>query len=154
MPLELLSEPFAKAVSEHKYFLDIHNNSDISFDSAVRDFIVNHLVPWVESNPLVEYVEKGKQNLLESCVCLRDFNLHQIEALTKAIHDDQWFLGEKKKMPVDFQEAESDFYKKYLEDWAIKFRTGYCVYICESRHLCHIAEVYRQKAFESRNRSS
>ena len=85
---------------------------------------------------------------------MRDFNLPQIEALTKAIHDDQWFLGEKKNGPVDFQEGESDFYKEYANDWAIKFRTGYCVYICESRHLCKIAEAYRQKELESKARSS
>ena len=144
----LISNSLRKAVGVHQYFLGTRNRPETSFDDALKDFITNHLVPWVESNPDAEYVEIGKQNLVESCIHLGDLNLHQIEALKKAIADDQWFLGEKNHHSIDAQEAEKDFYRNYLRDWAMKFRTGYCFHICEDRGSCKIAEAYRKSAFE------
>jgi hypothetical protein len=146
MATGLESPAFLEAVNDHQYYLGLQRNTGVSREEAEIDFIVNYLIPWVETRPPVDFDKRDKGNLHHSCTHIREFNYTQIDALKKAISDDRWYLSQNNDCEVDEETAKQDFLRKHLQRWAILFRTGYCLHICEDRKNCNIARTYAEKA--------
>ncbi len=60
------------------------------------------------------------------CVHLKDKAKKEKEDFNKAVSDDQWFLGEKEKHPIDRERAKEDFINNYFLNWAENEGRDFC----------------------------
>jgi len=64
----------------------------------------------------------------------------ELPGLISEIKRDQYYLGEKRKHPVSWKEAERDYFEHYARTWATGFKFAYCNYACFYKDSCEIKE--------------
>ena len=74
------------------------------------------------------------------CTCLKELINAELPGIKSEIKKNQYYLGQKRKRPVTWEEAERDYVEHYLRTWATGFKFAYCNYACKARDVCKIKE--------------
>ena len=74
------------------------------------------------------------------CTHLKELIKAEMPGIINEIRKDQYYLGQKRRRPVSWKEAEQDYCKHYLKTWATGFKYCYCNYTCPARKSCKIKE--------------
>jgi hypothetical protein len=87
--------------------------------------------------------QKGPETRPVKCRAFRDLKNWHIEQYQQAVCENRWYMSQKLRRRVEWEEAEHDFSSKGYYGCAKQWRLEYCGNLCACREKCLLAERFK-----------
>ena len=82
------------------------------------------------------------------CKNYHDLTKWQYDQLLQHVRDNQYYLGQKLGHPVDWKDAENDFFSNYIKTVGKELRLNYCNNYCNIGD-CELRELFNKKSIDN-----
>ncbi len=79
---------------------------------------------------------------ISSCRAFRQLQAWQVEQYCQAVNENRWYMGERLRRDIDWQEAEKDFLHNEYYGCAPKWRKEFCTARCKHFHICDLGRYF------------